>query len=146
MPAATSNPLTSLRTSYTHWTQEHVRWSDTDLVGHANNLTFGAFCETGRSLFLRRYVDKHSTERAMFLPAQLILNFIGEVFWPAQVDVGTGVLDIGRSSCRIGQGLFEGDRCFGTSETVIVLIDEVTRRPQPIPDSIRNWFEGYGIG
>jgi acyl-CoA thioester hydrolase len=145
MSSYPANPLLARRQSYSHWVPEHVRWSDTDLVGHANNLAFGAFCETGRSMFVKHYVEKDAAERAMFLPAQLILNFLGEAFWPAQVDVGTGVLSVGRSSCRIGQGLFDGERCFGTAETVLVLIDEQTRRPLALPDSIRNWLGGYLI-
>lgn len=123
-----------------------MRWSDTDLVGHTNNLTFGAFAETGRCLFLKRFVTRDSPERAMLLPVQLTLNFLGEVFWPAQIDVGTGVLSIGTSSCRIGQGMFEGERCIGTAETVIVLIDETSRRPRAIPESLRAWFAGFALG
>lgn len=123
-----------------------MRWSDTDLVGHANNLTFGAFCETGRCMFMRQYVERDSSDRQMFLPTQLIVNFLGELHWPATVDIGTGVMSIGRTSCRIGQGLFDGDRCVGTSECVVVLIDEATRRPREIPDAVRTRFSEYLIG
>jgi len=132
----------TLRESYRHWEQERVRWSDTDQVGHVNNLAFGAYCETGRSLFLRRFVGRDADPRALFLPAQLTINFLGEAHWPAQVDIGTGILGIGRTSCRLGQGLFDDQRCFGTSETVLVLIDEQTRLPREIPGWLREWLAG----
>ena len=138
-----SGKLLAQRSAYKHWVDEHVRWSDTDLVGHANNLTFGAFAETGRCLFLRSYSERNSANRASFLPAQLLINFLGELFWPAQVEIGTGVLSIGNTSFRVGQGLFEGERCFGTVETALVMIDESTRRPQRIPDTIRDWLTDY---
>jgi len=146
MSAYPANALLTRRENFHQWAAERVRWSDTDLVGHTNNLAFGAFCETGRSLFLRRFVDRHSTERAMLLPAQLIINFLGEAYWPTEVDIGTGVLSIGTTSCRLGQGLFDGERCFGSSETVIVLIDEQSRRPRPIPSEMRHWLAGHLIG
>ncbi len=114
-------------------------------MGHANNLAFSAFAETGRCMFLRRFIEKKDAEPATFLPAQIVLNLLGEVFWPAQVDVGTAVQHIGNTSFRFGQGMFDADRCFATSESVFVLIDEVTRRPKLIPKPIRDWLKGYAI-
>lgn len=133
------------RESYSHWVPEHVRWSDTDLIGHANNLAFGAFGETGRCLFLREHLDPQAADHSLFLPVQIVLNLLGEVHWPAQVEVGTGVLAIGNTSFRFGQGMFEGERCFATSESTLILIDEVARRPMPIPDVVRAWLQGYAI-
>jgi acyl-CoA thioester hydrolase len=133
------------RESYTFWVREHVRFSDTDLVGHANNLAFGAFAETGRCLLLKRFMGGESADRAMFFPAQIVLNFLGEIFWPAQIDVGTAIIGVGTSSFRFGQGMFDGERCFATSESVFVLVDETSHRPIAIPASIRDWLGGYAL-
>lgn len=136
----TGDAALSQRSSFDFWVSEQVRWSDTDLVGHVNNLSFAAYCETGRSLFFRPFVDRNSTQRAMMLPVQLIVNFKAEAYWPDIVEVGTGVLSIGNTSSRIGQGLFIGDRCVGTSITTVVFINEETRKPHAIPESIRSWL------
>jgi acyl-CoA thioester hydrolase len=133
------------RASFRHWEHEQVRWSDTDQVGHVNNLAFGAYCETGRSLFLKDFLSDRSQSRALFLPAQMTINFLAEAFWPAKVDIGTGVLGLGRTSCRIGQGLFDGERCFGSAETVLVMTNEQTRRPTEIPAWLRDWLSQYLI-
>lgn len=135
------NSVLTQREVYQHWMQERIRWSDTDLVGHANNLAFGAFCETGRCHFVRELLEAQADRRAMLLPVQLTINFLGEAHWPATIDIGTGVISIGKTSVRVGQGLFDGDRCIGTSDTTIVLIDEQTRRPQPVPQWLRSWFD-----
>jgi acyl-CoA thioesterase FadM len=37
----------------------------------------------------------------------------------------------------MGQGLFDGDRCVGIADTLLVLIDEAKRLPLPIPDAVR---------
>jgi acyl-CoA thioester hydrolase len=127
MPPSNNPPLTD-RGGYRHWAADQVRWSDTDLVGHANNLVFG-----------------NAAEPAMMLPVQITLNLLGEVHWPAQVQIGTSVLAIGTSSLRLGQGMFESARCFGSCETVMVLIDDTTRRPRPIPQPMRDWLSGFMI-
>lgn len=144
--SANSNPVNlKRREAYRHWASEHVRWSDTDLIGHANNLVFGAFAETGRALLVRRFLEEAVGQRTMMLPAQLILNFHGELHWPAQVEIGTGVLSLGNTSLRLGQGMFENERCFGSAETVLVVIDKTTRRPLPLPPAVREWFAQYLI-
>jgi len=143
--AAARHPRLAQRDAYQHWCREQVRWSDTDLVGHVNNLSFAAYCETGRCMFLKPFVEKDSQQRAMMLPAQLVLNFIAEAHWPQIIEIGTGIISVGNTSCRIGQGLFVEDRCIATSELTNVLIDEHTRQPKPIPDWLRNWLNRYLI-
>lgn len=147
MSGAGNAPDTRLkrREVYRHWASEHVRFSDTDLVGHANNLVFGAFAETGRCLFMRRFTDDRFGQRTMILPVQVTLNFHAELYWPAQVEIGTGVLALGNTSLRLGQGMFEAERCFGSAESVLVAIDEQTRRPKPLPPDVREWFAQYLI-
>ena len=145
-PGYPANPLLAQRSLYRHWERERVRWSDTDMIGHTNNLAFGAYCETGRALFMKHLLGPAAESRQMFLLTQLIVNFIGELHWPAEVAIGTGVMAIGRTSCRLGQGLFDGERCFGTSEALLVLIDEDTRKPRPIPDAVRAWLSEHRLG
>jgi acyl-CoA thioester hydrolase len=133
-------PLTR-RAVFPHWVSERVRWSDTDMIGHVNNLAFAAYFETGRSLFLRHFTQGDAGSRALFLLGEMTIRFIGEAHWPAQIDAGTGVIAIGRSSLRVGQGLFNGERCVATSESTLVLLNEETRRSREIPSGVRTWLE-----
>ena len=137
--------LLTRRSGYSHWMTELVRWSDTDMVGHVNNIAFAVYCETGRTHFMRKFVDKDANPRAMFLIAQLTVNFIGEINWPATIDIGTGVLSVGRSSCRVGQGLFDDERCVGSAESIMVMIDEKTRKSCEIPDWARTYLSNFSI-
>jgi len=133
------------RDAYPHWMGEHVRWSDTDLVGHVNNLSISAYFETGRTHFLLPVLSKDLPEPSLLLLAQITVNFLGEVHWPGNLDIGTGLLSLGRSSCRLGQALFDGARCVATAETVLVLIDESTRKPREIPEPMRAWFSSFAL-
>ena len=82
---------------------------------------------------------------SQFVIARQVLDFRGEILWPGSVDIGSGLLSIGRSSFTLGQGLFVGERCVATAETVIVLTDERTRRSTPLPDGVRSKLSTMAI-
>lgn len=135
------DPARCLRTSYPFWAQDRVRWSDTDMIGHANNLSFAAFCETGRALLLRELLGPDSAYSALLVIAELRLRFIGEMHWPDTIDIGNGVSHLGGSSCVIAHALFSGERCVAVAESTLVLIDPQTRRSRSLPPEIRAWLE-----
>ena len=138
------NPLAS-RTTYAYWIKERIRWSDTDMIGHVNNLAISAYVESGRSEFMRPIMIHEVNPRALMVLAKLTVNFLGEVHWPGDVDVGTVVMKIGRSSCIMGHGLFDGERCVSTAESVIVMIDEATRKSCEIPGWVRDYLSRFTI-
>lgn len=137
------DPRLTQRSFFTYWLTERVRWSDTDLVGHVNNLSFSAYFETGRTEFMRPVIDRNKESSLLFVLAQMNTCFLGEVNWPSEVEVGTCMLEIGRSSCRMGQGLFLGEQCVGTADTLLVMIDETTRMPHEIPAYVRQHLESF---
>jgi acyl-CoA thioester hydrolase len=137
------DPRLTQRAFFTYWLTERVRWSDTDQVGHVNNLAFSTYFESGRTEFLRDLVSRGVDSRVLLLMAQMNVCFLGEVHWPSNVEVGTCVLDVGSSSCRIGHGLFLGDQCVGTADSVLVMIDEATRKPREIPPHVRQHLNGF---
>lgn len=131
--------------NYPHWASERVRFSDTDLVGHVNNLAFCAYLETGRSLFFRELTRPAAGPRSLFVLAEVSVRFLGEAHWPDEITIGTGISAIGRSSVQLTQGLFVGDRCFSIANSVLVLMDESTRRSREIPRSVKDWLETFRI-
>lgn len=132
-----SHPLLRQRACYAHWVPERVRWSDTDMAGHANNLAFAAFSEAGRALLLRRFMVADAAPRALLVLAEMRIRYLGEVHWPADISVGTCVTSISARACRMAQGLFDGERCIGVVESVLVNIDESTRRSSEIVRAVR---------
>ena len=72
------DPRLSQRAAFPHWLTERVRWSDTDQVGHVNNLSFGTYIETGRTEFLRELIDRNADSRVLLLMAQVNICFLGE--------------------------------------------------------------------
>jgi acyl-CoA thioester hydrolase len=125
-------------------TLDKIRYADTDRQGHVNNAIFSTFLETGRVEVL--YNSNHSilVEGSSFVIASLKLEFLKEITWPGQVNIGTGVLKIGNSSITIFQRLFQEDQCVANAETVIVQVDNISKRSSPLTEKARqtlyNWL------
>jgi acyl-CoA thioester hydrolase len=122
---------------YSHWVKDSVRYRDTDRQGHVNNAVFATFLESGRVAILYAPDKPLAPEGRSFVIARLALDFLGEIRWPGVVSIGTAVLRVGRSSVTLGQGLFIEQQCVATAESVIVLIEDTTRKSRPFSDHAR---------
>ena len=131
------------RASFAYWYQEKLRFSDTDMIGHVNNVAFAALFESGRVNFTRNGVIENMPPEVLVVMRRLEVDYRAELHWPAQVDIGSRLLRIGRTSFAVGSGLFDGDRCAATSVTTLVVIDRETRRAVPIPEVVRAGMGRY---
>jgi len=131
------------RAVYQHWHQEKLRFSDTDMIGHINNVAFAAVIESGRVAFTHGGAISDLPKGMLLVMRRIELDYRAELHWPGEVDVGSRLLRIGQSSLAIGNGLFNGDLCAATSVTILVAIDRMTRRPTPIPDQTRANLQTY---
>lgn len=128
----TNTPLLS---DYPLLTFDKLRYADTDRQGHVNNAVFSTLLETGRVELLYASGDPLHDIGSAFVIASLHLDFLGEIRWPGQVDIGTRVAAIGKSSLTLEQGLFQEGQCVATAKTVIVQMNESSRRSQPLTDA-----------
>lgn len=130
---------------FPHWQTEYLRFGDTDQLGHVNNAVYATFSESGRvNLLLQNGTSVHppGTETVI---ARLEIDFRVELRWPGQVEIGTAVLSLGRSSYRLGQGMFSGGICVATAVNVMVLMDLTTRRATPLPDPFRAYLSSLSV-
>lgn len=127
-------------TRYDHWVDEHVRFSDTDAVGHVNNVAFAAYVESGRVAYAfdlaARVGDAGFTSMVL---RRLELDYVSEAHYPAALRVGSRLLHVGRTSFAIGSGVFVGERCVATARSVLVVVGP--DGPTPISDDARPWLE-----
>ena len=106
--------------------------------GHVNNAVFVTFLEAGRVSLLYNPNERALTpEGTSFVLANFAFNFRTEIFWPSEVRIGTTVSRMGNSSVTFSQALFVGDNCVATAQTVLVLIDDATRKSRSLPDQTR---------
>jgi acyl-CoA thioester hydrolase len=124
-------------------TFDKVRYVDTDRQGHVNNSLFSTFLETGRVEILYHPVSPILAEGSSFVIASLKLDFLKEITWPGQVDIGTGILKIGNSSITLYQKLFQNEQCVANAETVIVQVDNATKRGAPLTEHAKQTLRGW---
>lgn len=118
-----------------------IRYGDTDKLGHVNNAVFSTYLETGRTRLLLDPQRRVAPEGAGFVIVRLVLDYRAEILWPGQVDIGTGVAAVGRSSMTLVQAVFQDGACCATAETVVVLFDPVQRRSMVLPPESRAVLE-----
>jgi len=124
-------------------TYDKIRYRDTDRQGHVNNAVFSTFLETGRVELLFNPDNPLANNSSSFVIASLKLDLLSEIKWPGIVDIGTAIINIGNSSIRIVQGLYYNNNIVATAETVIVQIDEETKRSKPLTQDVKDILNQY---
>ncbi|MEQ8966892.1 MAG: thioesterase family protein [Azospirillaceae bacterium] len=133
------------RAAYAQWTTERVRFGDLDPLGHVNNNLFGVYFETARLGFFdaTRLHEEANAGTAIGAPREatvvvrITIEFLAELGYPADLEIGTRLTGLGGSSFTYRQALFAGATCHALAETVSVLFDLGTRRPKPLSEAQR---------
>jgi acyl-CoA thioester hydrolase len=128
---------------FSYWHTEKLRFSDTDMIGHVNNVAFAALIESGRVSFTHSGVVSGMPGHALVVMRHISIDYRAELHWPADIDIGCRLMRIGRSSFSIGNGVFHQQLCAATAVTTLVVIDRQTRRAIEIPAEVRGGLERY---
>lgn len=126
-------------------TFDKIRYADTDKQGHVNNAIFSTFLETGRAELLYNKTNPLAKTNAEFVIAHLAIEFMHEILWPGEVQIGTRVLKIGSSSVHLFQRIAQGNTICAEANTCIVQIDQQTRKSLPLSDSSKIILKSYMI-
>lgn len=142
----TDNKLQNLAYSdFSFQTYDKIRYADTDRQGHVNNAVFSTFLETGRVEFLYNPEHPLTTDDSSFVIANLNLQLSSEISWPGTIEIGTRVIKIGNSSLTLHQGMFQKGCIVATAETVIVQMNEATRKPHPLSETSKTFLGQHMI-
>jgi acyl-CoA thioester hydrolase len=133
------NPRPS-RHQFLYYLSIPTRWMDNDIYGHVNNALYYAFFDTLINHFLitEGGLDiQHDTVIGLAVETQC--QFFQPISFPEIIDAGLRIAHLGTSSVRYEVGLFRQSEeiaaAFGYF--VHVFVDRQTRRPVPIPASMR---------
>ena len=119
------------------WTEDVLRFGDTDANGHVNNTVFSVLCEGGRVGLFAAHLTPLLDAGAFFVIARLAVDFRAELHYPGTVRTATWIEAVGRSSIRFGQEIHDGGTVAARAESTCVLMDRATRRSTPLPDPVR---------
>lgn len=143
IPGRSGRPTLRSLEAFPHRTTEVIRFGDMDGNGHVNNAVFSSFFEAGRVTLFRDPGRRLMPDGLIWTLAQVTIDYLGEMRWPGNVEVGIGVASLGRTSAVFEQALFFEGRCTATARAVNVLVDLATRRPTPITDEIRSNYRRW---
>lgn len=129
------------RDFYTHWITDRIRFSDTDQVGHVNNLALAAYVETGRLYHSLEVLQPLLGAGHGFILARVEIDYLAELHFGGQVDVGTRVVQLGRSSLTVGTAVFGPDRgCAVVADSIVAHLGP--QGPSPFPADLRRRLQG----
>lgn len=127
----------TLRESFRHWSPVIIRYSDQDAMAHVNNTALATYVEAARTAYIYDIIQRSGAEGMEFILARLVIDYLRELHYPGQVEVGARVTRVGTKSLTTGYGIFRGEVCVATSECVNVFYDLATRKTRTPPDSVR---------
>ena len=134
--------LAKQRQSYDKWTREIIRYGDLDPVGHVNNNAYGLFIENARTVLFMDVENEikselDSSSKFDWVLRKLDIEFLREIHYPGEVDVGIAITRIGTSSMVVNHGVFTSGYCAATAVGISVYFDLETRSSTPIPEKIQ---------
>jgi len=137
-------PIPATRAAYAAFLEIPTRWMDNDVYGHVNNVTYYAYFDTVVNEHLVR-AGGLDVERspAIGVVVETAWRFHKALAFPDVLDAGMRVVALGRSSVRYEIALFRqgDDHAAASGRFVHVWVDRETRRPVPVPPSIRSALE-----
>jgi acyl-CoA thioester hydrolase len=115
------------------------RFTETDMVGHINNVSIAAWFEDLRIRFMRSFEAPKAANdwEGHFTLASLKLDFIGETHYGEDVVLTMETVSLGNSSMTLVGELHQGGKLTVKGAAVMVQWDPETHRPRRIPDEYR---------
>jgi acyl-CoA thioester hydrolase len=122
-----------------------VLFADIDAQRHVNNIAVARYVEESRMLFAM--TARNQAEDAANIPRARIghvaIDYLGEIGYPADVVVATGISAIGRTSYTLAAAVFVGEVCAATASSVLVCVDE--HGPTPIAEVHKGYFSRFTV-
>ena len=139
---------------FPHRLRVHVRFGDTDAMGHANNSRFLTYCESARIAYWEAVTGEpfalatHGQQESMIL-AEIRVTFRAQAYFGDELTVESRVARIGRTSFTLEHRITAGETSVGharlvaTAEGVQVLYDYADGRPREIPSDVVTQLEAF---
>ncbi len=148
-------PQPEHRSAYPLYRRLSTRWADNDAYGHVNNVVYYAWFDSAVNAHLieQGALDIHQGQ-TIGLVVETHCNYFSPVVFPQPVEIGIRVASMGVSSVRYELGVFVSsangpanrddmvfDTCVAKGHFVHVYVDQQTRRPVPLPQSLKSVLE-----
>ena len=130
---------TDLDWSGAHVTEIQMRFGDTDMLGHVNNVAFAQYLETARVQVL-----PEPRAGSVTVLAHLSVDYRREVKLGQQVQVLILTSKVSRTSWEYAYRVLADGQLAAEARTAQVNVDAATRRPAPLTGEMRAWLAQVG--
>ena len=142
--ASPARPAPIPRSAYPVFRPITTRWMDNDVYGHVNNVVYYSWFDTAVNAYLieQGVLDIHAGA-TIGLVIETQCNYFAPLAFPQTVEAGIRVARLGSSSVRYEVGLFAAGEPLtaAAGHFIHVYVDRATRRPVPVPPSLREVLE-----
>ena len=128
--------------TYPHSETIQTRFQDLDPLGHINNVAMAALFESGRVRF-NQSMRLAGWKGHRWLVARVEINYLAEGYVPADVEIASGIGEIGTRSWHILSAAFQHGAAIATCDTVVVMSGE--HGATALPDDFRAELERYRV-
>ena len=117
------------------------RVSETDGVGHINNVFVPIWFEAGRREIFRIFSPKLDFINWKLALVKVTVEYVDQLYLAEDVDVRTGIEKIGISSFTIKEEIHQTNRICAKGQAIYVNYNFRDKKSEPISNEIRNRLE-----
>ena len=114
------------------------RVSETDGVGHINNVFVPIWFEAGRREIFRIFSPKLDFMNWKLALVRVTVEYVDQLYLAEDVDVRTGIEKIGTSSFTIKEEIHQTNRVCAKGQAIYVNYNFREKKSEPISNEIRN--------
>jgi acyl-CoA thioester hydrolase len=129
--------------AHPHRLSDNVRFADLDVNKHVNNAVYSSYFESSRVLLVGERTNGLTPEGLSWVLARLDINFRAELHWPGTIELGLGVLKLGRSSVTFSQVVYSQGRLIASAQATTVMVDSASRKPTALPPEVIANFQRW---
>jgi len=121
-----------------------TRWSDNDIYGHVNNVTYYSYFDTAANQYLIEEGGMDISDgRVVGYVVNSGCDYHSPITYPERIEAGLRVDKLGNSSVQYGIGIFrEGeDNPAAHGHFVHVFVERAANQSVPIPELLRAALE-----
>ena len=114
------------------------RVSETDGVGHINNVFIPIWFEAGRREIFRIFSPNLDFVNWKLALVKVTVEYVDQLYLAENVEIRTGIEKIGNSSFTIKEEIYQTDRLCAKGEAIYVNYNFKEKKSETIPNAIRN--------
>ncbi len=117
-----------VRSKYSFWAKDQVRFSDLDALGHVSSVRTNEFFANARTQLFRKAIPEWPLSKQIPILKINAVRHESEIGYPQQLETGLFVEKFGNTSVNLVMGLFGNNDCLALCRNVFVFIDRFTRQ------------------